>query len=64
MAIINWIKIKVLDSALNSMSEDKIADMIEDFGKKEFGEQVDKYLDGIQRKMARVIVALNKRRKV
>ncbi len=45
------------------MSEDKIADIIKDFGDKEFGSKCDEYLDGIQKKLARIVVALNKRRK-
>ena len=63
MSIINFIKIKALNSALNNMSEDRIADIIMDFGQKEFGNKVDEYLDGIQKKLARIVVAINKRRK-
>ena len=61
MGLISWIKIRAFNDAFNNLSEDKIADMIVDFGKRYFGENWQEYVLGIEKKLARICVALNKR---
>ena len=59
---IQWISLKTFDSIVNSISEEKIADMLSDFGYKKFGKGCERYLDTTQKKMARIIVAINRKR--
>lgn len=57
-----WIKLKILRQVLDGFNTKEMADVIEAFGKKEFGEEKDKYLEQVVVKLASLIWDLNKRR--
>lgn len=59
---VNWIKVKIFNSVISSLNEELIADMIVDFGRKQFGNECLKYVDGVTRKLIDVITTLNRRK--
>lgn len=59
--LINLVKIKVLISAMDSLSTKDIVDIMDEFGKKQFGDQKIKYFDVMSRKLIDIIVELNRR---
>ncbi len=61
MGILTWVKLKALKSALDSLSTKEIVDVIESFGKKEFGDKHEDYLDQLRLKMASVVFEIGKR---
>ena len=61
MALLNSLKVWALIHAVNNMSDDKITDMIEDYQKKEFGEQYKKAMDVTANKILRIGLELKKR---
>ena len=60
--MINLLKVKIFTSLIGSLSADRLAEILEDFGKRQFGNQTGHYLFDIQRKLAELVVAINKRR--
>lgn len=58
---ITWIKLKAFESAMNSLSVKEIADVIVEFGKKEFDNDYDKYVRGLRDKLALLNIELGKR---
>ena len=58
---LTWVKLKALNSALNSLSVKEIVDVIESFGEKEFGVECDEYLDKIRTKLANIVFEIGKR---
>lgn len=61
MALITWIKVKALKSALDNMSVVKIADVITDFGKREFKDQYPEYLKELRQKLSMLVFELGRR---
>ena len=59
--MINLIKIKIFNNIIDNIQEDEIASMIEDYGKKRFGNKKNDYLKIIQKKLTGIIVNLNRR---
>ena len=58
---ITWIKLKAFNSILNSVNIKIIADVIEDFGTKQFGSGKDSYLDQIRTKLSNLVFEIGKR---
>ena len=61
MNLLNLAKLKILVSALNSVSEKEIVDTIEAFGDKQFGKDSKRYLECVREKVASIIVELGAR---
>ena len=61
MVLADLIKIKALKSALNSIDTVKLSDVIEGFGKKEFGKYCGEYMLDISNKLAEITVEIRKR---
>lgn len=59
--LINLVKIRVLISAMDSLSTKDIVDIMDEFGKKQFEDQKIKYFDVMSRKLIDIIVELNRR---
>ena len=62
MALLNHLKIWALIHAVNNMSEKKIADLIEDYQRKEFGDQADKAIGVTADTLIKIALELHKRR--
>jgi len=61
MEILNSLKVFALIHGLNNMSVEKITDLIEDYQRKEFGEQANKAINVIGDKIIRIGLELKKR---
>ena len=62
MAMLNLIKLLALKHGLNNMSVEKLTDLIEDYQRKEFGEQADKAIGVTADKLMRIALELHKRK--
>jgi hypothetical protein len=60
-SLINHLKLIALNSAINSMDEKELVDVLESFGKKEFGDKHKEYLLKLQYKLAGVVFEMSKR---
>ena len=61
MGLITWIKLRALNSAVDNLSPKEIVDVIEDFGRREFKDEKDQYLEVIRRKLANIIFEIGGR---
>ena len=61
MKLLNNLKLWVLIHTLNNMSVEKITDLIEDYQRKEFGEQANKAINVTGDKIIRIGLELKKR---
>ena len=61
MALLNQLKLWVLIHGINNISDEKLVDMIEDYQKKEFGEQYKKAVDITANKLISVGLQLKRR---
>lgn len=64
MWLINIIKVKALLSGLQNISDEKLADIIIDYQRKEFGNEVNKAISATADKLLRVGLALYKKHPV
>ncbi len=61
MGLLNNLKVFALIHGLNNMSVEKMVDMLEDYQKKEFGEQAKKAMNVTGDKLIRIGLELKKR---
>ncbi|MBU2249902.1 MAG: hypothetical protein KKD77_24365 [Gammaproteobacteria bacterium] len=58
---VNWIKLKALTDFIDKVEVSKIADLLEDFARKYFGDKWDESMRALQTKLAALVVEIQRR---